>query len=343
MPVLLRGLRDWNSRHRGNESELVDVTAIVCVSDDGGSSGILRQAFGIPALGDLRNCIVGLSDEKALFADLLQYRFSRGEGLAGHALGNLILTALYQRSGSLRDVVQSMSELVRLEGRVLPATEENVTLCARFNDGGTVRGESEICARRRSIDRVWLAPRHPAATEEAVEAIETADVVVLGPGSLYTSIVPNLLVPGVAEAVGRSQAVKICACNLMTQPGETEGLSAADHLRVLQRYLGGRAVDYCILNRRLDFGLARTYREVGAALVEPDEEAVAALGVVPVCADLLVESGQAIRHDPRELARWIVALAPTKRNLFAACDVNSMNAISRSADPGNSAKSVGVD
>ena len=303
LPVLLAGL--------GNEAG-VDLSAIVNVSDNGGSSGRLRTTFAMPAVGDLRNCLVALAPSNSTLAELFQHRFSRGDGLEGHAVGNLIVAALYQKTGSLSEAIDIVSNLLPTWGRALAATETPATVCAAFQDGTIVRGESHITAVRRPIERVWLEPDSPPASPGVLEAIHAADAVVLAPGSLYTSLLPNLLVAGVADAIRRSPAVKILICNLMTQPGETDGFSASDHLRVVQDSLGPSAVDFCVVNSwRARSGLSIGQFE-GAKPVECDLARIRSLGAVPIEADLLLRQGERIRHNAAKLGRLVVWIARVK-------------------------------
>jgi len=309
LPVLLSGLRKLNE----DGEEPIDITAIVTVSDNGGSTGTLRQAFGMPAMGDIRNCLVALADADRLLTLMCQHRFEVTDGLAGHSLGNLILSALYQMSGDFQSAVQLASDLLRLEGRVLPVTEIPVTLCALCEDGTTVEGESSIPQSKVKLSRLWLDPPDPLPSPGVLEAIEYADAIVIGPGSLYTSIIPNLLVEGVAEAIYASRAVKIYICNLMTQAGETDGYSAVDHLRALQSYLPAGSIDACVLNNQaIGTGLAKAYlrSEAETVLFTPEtEDEVRRAGVIPVAAALLKDGELKARHDPDALARVVVSLA----------------------------------
>jgi uncharacterized cofD-like protein len=310
LPLLMRGLRQ---AEKADTSDELALSAVVCVSDNGGSSGRLRESFETPALGDVRNCLVALADRRALMAQLFRYRFSNGNGLTGHALGNLILTALCQETGSLRRAVDLAAEVMQVAGAVLPVTEVPVTLCAEGEDGRRARGECEITAARLEIARVWLEPARPLPSRGVLECIDAADVIVLGPGSLYTSVIPPLLVGGVADAVRRSKALRLYACNLMAEPGETDGFDAADHLRALGRHLGPDSIDVCLANTRLPSApLAKRYLASGAAPVTPDLEAIRALGVLPVTADLLAEDGSKARHAPLALGRLVLEIARTR-------------------------------
>ncbi|MGH9557874.1 MAG: gluconeogenesis factor YvcK family protein, partial [Bryobacteraceae bacterium] len=218
LPVLLRGLkqlRDWGADRCGEDR--VSAAAVVCVSDNGGSSGSLRKALGIPAVGDLRNCLAALSGSPAL-RDIFQFRMRGDPGLDGHPLGNLIVAALSAKSGNIRHAVHLASSFLDLRGRVLPCTEVSASLCAEFEDGAIVQGETQIAARRAPIRRLWLEPREAPPAPGVLDTIRSADAIVLGPGSLHTSVIPNLLPSGVAAAVRDSSAIKILVVNLMTQP-----------------------------------------------------------------------------------------------------------------------------
>jgi uncharacterized cofD-like protein len=299
LPVLLRGL--------GKETG-ADVSAIVTMADDGGSSGRLRGALGIPAVGDLRNCLVALSGDDSPLGALFQYRFAAGGGLEGHALGNLIVAALYEKTGSLRRAVEITSELLPLKGRAFPATETLATVCATLEDGTTVRGESQITAAGRRIARVWLEPDNPPPSPGVLEALQSADAIVLAPGSLYTSVLPNLLVAGVAKAVRQSSAVRIMVCNLMTQPGETDRYSASDHLHAVETCLGPGVVDVCVVNSAVHPAYFKNSRPAGSEPVLPDLQQIRAMGAVPILDDLLAIQGGKVRHNSPKLARLVMHL-----------------------------------
>ena len=307
LPIVLRGLRQISL---STAIEDISLTAIVCVSDNGGSSGALRQSFGIPAVGDLRNCLVALADVDSPLSDLFQHRLGQGHGLRGHALGNLVVIALCERTGSLREAVDQAAGLLRVRGRVLPSTEAPVTLCAEFADGAIVRGETQIVNQMDRISRMWLEAENLAPSPGLLAAIESADVIVFGPGSLFSSILPNLLVPGVAEAIRESRALRIQVCNLMTQPGETDGFRASDHLRALLRYLGEGAIDACVMNSgELPPSLVPDASAAGIHPVFNDTETIRELGARPVFASVTGPHAVHLRHDPIELARVITDLA----------------------------------
>lgn len=308
LSVLLRGIKGLSETSEPGHAAGLNISAIVCVSDNGGSSGRLRQNFGIPAVGDLRNCLVALSDGDPKLAELFQHRFSGGNGFNGHSLGNLIVTALFQMSGNLGRAIGLAGEVLQSRGCVFPVTESPSTLCAEMESGNVIRGESQITAALDRIKRVWLEPESPPPSPGAIQALSSADAIILGPGSLYTSIIPNLLVQGVAETLQKSKALKIFVCNLMTQPGETDGFTAADHLQALKNYLRS-GVDVCLLNSSpIKQTLEDAYLESKSVPVAWDEEAVAGMGVATFCGDLLAEERLRIRHDPYKLARLILSL-----------------------------------
>jgi uncharacterized cofD-like protein len=263
---------------------------------------------------------VALAASNSRLADLFQHRFAGGDGLEGHAVGNLILAALYQKTGSMVQAIEIAGHLLPTRGRALAATETPSTLCAAFQDGSTVRGESHITAAGRLIERVWLEPDSPPAGPGVLEAIRSADAVVLAPGSLYTSLIPNLLVAGVADAIRRSSAVKIMVCNLMTQRGETDGFSASDHLRAVQVCLGRGAVGFCVVNSALAQSGFGNGGAAGAQPVHCDLEQIRSLEAVPIEADLWMQHGERIRHNPAALARLVVALARVNARPNSAFD-----------------------
>ncbi|MFM9281071.1 gluconeogenesis factor YvcK family protein [Paenibacillus jiagnxiensis] len=293
---------------RGLKQKPLDITAIVTVADDGGSSGILRSELQMPPPGDIRNVLTALADVEPLMADLLKYRFSSGSGLAGHSLGNLILAAMTDISGDFVTGVRELSRVFAVRGRVLPAAEEAVVLHAEMEDGSVVSGESKIPEAGGRIKRVFLEPTHVEPLPEAVEAIERADAILIGPGSLYTSILPNLLVPKLAEAVVASQAVKIFICNVMTQPGETDNYSVGDHLQAVYEHVGHQLFDYVIVNNGdIPPQVLDKYAEQGAKPVQLDLDSVTGQGY-KVVADTLVLFRTYLRHDADKLSQHIYQL-----------------------------------
>ena len=286
-----------------------NITAIVTVADDGGGSGVLRQELGMLPPGDIRNCILALSNTEPVMAQLLDYRFTAGS-LAGQSLGNLFLAALNDLCGSFDGAVRRMSEVLNITGRVLPVTCENVQLHAEFENGGTVTGQSRIFLAKKENDcrilRVWLTPERPAPLPEAVAAIQQADLIVIGPGSLYTSIIPNFLVEGIGEAVAGAKGKKVFVLNIMGQEGETEGYTAADHVTALLRHAPG-VVDCCLANNApIPPEMAAAYRQEGVGPIEL--ESLRDLDIPLVLAPLAVQTGTYARHDPQALGRALAEL-----------------------------------
>ncbi|KJS14504.1 MAG: hypothetical protein VR69_17400 [Peptococcaceae bacterium BRH_c4b] len=301
LATMLRGIKNYTS----------NITAIVSVADDGGSSGRLRGDLGILPPGDIRNCLVALADKESMMEALLQYRFNTGE-LAGHNLGNLLLAALNDVAGGFHQAVQGMSRVLAIRGRVLPATLQDVRLGAEFSDGAVVWGESSIPKYGRRIRRIFLEPEDCFPLPEALSAIEEADAVVLGPGSLYTSIMPNLMVRGIGDALARSAAIKIYVCNIMTQPGETDGYTACEHLKSIITH-AGKVVDYIVINTAdIPAPVKARYRREGAARVLPDAREIEKLGVRVVPGDFLAQ-GDVARHWPERLAETIIRLTLTNK------------------------------
>lgn len=285
------------------------LSAIVTVSDDGGSSGRLREEFQVLPPGDIRNCIAALSEDESLLMRLFEYRFGGNGTLGGHSFGNLLLTALAEVTGDFYKAVRMVGEVLAIKGRIYPSTLESVHLVAELEDGSTVRGETRISQSVSSIRRVKLEPDTCEPLPDALEAIRSADLVVLGPGSLYTSIAPNLLVRGVAGALRGSRARKIYVCNLMTQPGETSGYSASRHARALAEVAGSGLFDTVLVNSRIPpRSLVEKYHREGAEVVAFDPEGFGDSGAATVRRDLM-SATDLVRHDPAALAREILALA----------------------------------
>lgn len=298
LSVLLRGIKELTS----------NVTAVVTVADDGGSSGRLREELGIIPPGDLRNCLVALADTEPLMEKLFQHRFEGSSNLAGHSFGNLFLAAMAEVTGDMETALKESSKVLAVKGRVLPASKESVRLDAILEDGTIVEGESHIPEVPGRIRRVQLFPPHVRPVASALEAIRTADAIVLGPGSLYTSIMPNLLVDGVAEELRSSRALKIYICNVMTQPGETDGYTASMHAKAILRHAGSGVIDFMLVNSTpLEESLRVRYAAEGIYPVAVDEEAINALGIGFVCADIVNQS-DAVRHDPDKLSRSVMRM-----------------------------------
>lgn len=299
MPVLLRGLKDLTS----------NLTAIVTVADDGGSSGRLRGELGILPPGDIRNCLLALATTEPLLEQLFQHRFSAGSGLEGHSFGNLFIAAMSEITGDFEVAVKESSKVLAVRGRVLPVTLENITLCAEMEDGSVVRGESRLADANQPIRRVFIDPAQVAPLPEALAAIREADAIVLGPGSLFTSVIPNLLVPGVVGAICESRACRLYVCNVMTQPGETGSFTAADHLRAIFQHSCPGLIDHILVNTtQIDRQLLARYWAEGADAVAVDETALDQLGV-KVVADEFVTQDDVVRHDSRRVAQAVFRLA----------------------------------
>jgi len=297
LSTLLRGLKRSTS----------NLTAVVTVTDDGGSSGRLQKELGILPPGDIRNCLVALSNDEAMVTDLFRYRFHEGEGLTGHSFGNLFLAAMTGITGNFDKAIKESSRVLNIKGRVLPATLQNVRLCAQLTGGNVVRGETSISSSHGTIEKLFLEPSGARPLDEVLEALRDADAIVLGPGSLYTSILPNFLVEGVSRAVADSAAVKVYVCNVMTQPGETDSFNASAHVRTLLAHAEARVCDYAIVNEQPPQRLLVAYAEGGQQPVDPDRAAIEALGVKVVGANVISET-QTVRHDPQRLADVVLRL-----------------------------------
>ncbi|MDA8337021.1 MAG: YvcK family protein [Peptococcaceae bacterium] len=303
LSVLLRGLKAYTA----------NITAVVSVADDGGSSGRLREDLGILPPGDIRNCLIALADKESLMEEVLQYRFGSGE-LAGHSLGNLMLAALTEVTGDFFAAVQGLSKVLAVRGRVLPVTLANVALGAVLADGGILKGQCHITRSPLPVERVFLLPAPCRPPAEVLAAIRDADAVVLGPGSLYTSVIPNLLVEGIPEAINQAAGIKIYVVNVMTQPGETAGYSAADHYRAILAHAPVK-VDCLLVNQqRAPEKVLERYREEGAEPVRVDTVDLEALGARVVGTRLLRE-GDLLRHDPELLGRAVLELVVSARRI----------------------------
>ncbi|MFB9274257.1 gluconeogenesis factor YvcK family protein [Cohnella cellulosilytica] len=293
---------------RGLKRKPLDITAIVTVADDGGSSGILREQMQIPPPGDIRNVLTALADTEPLMAEVLKYRFQNGTGLAGHSLGNLILAAMTDITGDFVTGITELSRILAVRGRVLPAANQAIVLKAEMEDGSIVEGESAIPKSGLAIRRVYLEPADVKALPEAVQALQEADAILIGPGSLYTSIIPNLLVPELAEAIVESEAIKLFVCNAMTQPGETDNYSVSDHLAAVHAHIGHHLFDYVIVNDgEIPPQVESLYAEQGAKAVHLDLDEVTRRGY-KVIADKLVLFRTYLRHDAEKLSEHIYQL-----------------------------------
>lgn len=296
------------------------LTAVVTVTDDGGSSGRLREEFQILPPGDIRNCIAALAEDEHLLTRLFQYRFESDGDLSGHSLGNLFLTALAGVTGDFLEAIKVCSEVLAIKGRIFPSTMEDVALVAEMADGRVIEGETKIVAARARINRLRLSRERCRPLAETLAAIQQADIITIGPGSLYTSIIPNLLVDDIVAAMNDSCALKVCICNIMTQPGETDGFSVEDHLRALFDYSPDLEIDYAVVNSMaINPALREKYFADGAVQVEFDS-AFAQTGLrevleievakrrVAVFSDDLLSEFEVVRHDPQRLAQVLLNL-----------------------------------
>lgn len=298
LATLLRGLKRYDAA----------ITAIVTVADDGGSTGRIRSEFDIPAPGDIRNCLVALAEDESMVSRLFQFRFEQeGSDLAGHSLGNLFITALTRVTGSFEQAVIESARVLAVRGRVLPSTLENVTLSAELVDGTVLRGESSIAHKEAPIKKVFLEPGRPEGYEPALSAILNADLIVLGPGSLYTSVLPNLLVEGVTQAIRWSAGTVVYVCNVATQPGETDHFGVADHVRAIVDHIGHGVLDRVLVNSNR--------ASVSAIKPEWQVDAVTLDGMatdlidVPLVARDVVNDRNPLRHDPDKLALALLEIA----------------------------------
>lgn len=310
LSTMLRGLKYYTS----------NITAIVTVGDDGGGSGDLREDLGMLPPGDIRNCILALADTEPIMEDLLQYRFKDGR-LKNQSFGNLFLAAMDGISDNFEEAVQKMSSVLAVTGKVIPVTLDNMQLVAKLKNGNTVIGESQIpeeaIKQNSRIEELKIIPEDAKALKEALTALKEADAIVMGPGSLYTSITSNLLVKDIARAVRRSSALKIYISNIMTQPGETTGFKVSDHLKVLLKYGGKDIVDYVIVNTgEITDELKEKYRKDGAGIVEIDEERINSLGVKIVGENLVKIKNDTVKHDPDKLAEVLADTIMEKKLLY---------------------------
>lgn len=311
IPTLLRGMKHYTA----------NLTAVITVADDGGSSGRLRTEFGILPPGDIRNCLVALADTEPLMEKLFQHRFHQGTGLSGHPFGNLFILAMTETTGNFYDAVRASSSVLAIRGRVMPSTLDHVVLKAQLADGQMVTGESVISKYNSPIRRVFLERVEPEEhggpirpLEDAIEAIEQAEVIVLGPGSLYTSIIPNLLVPGVADAIRRSKALKVYVCNIMTEPGETDGYTVSQHIKALIDHAGYGIIQTCLVNTQpIPEPILQKYRVRNSTPVVIDVKESQKLGVDLVQVNLLGPEQEYVRHDSDRLAWHISRLFLNRR------------------------------
>jgi len=298
LSVLLRGLKE----------KPFDITAIVTVADDGGSSGRLREEMSMPPPGDIRNVIVALADTEPLLARLFQYRFSQGIGLAGHSLGNLFIAAMKEITGDFVTAVKEISRVLAVRGQVLPAANQAIILKAEMTDGTIVSGESQIPRTRKKIKRVFLEPKDVQPLDEAIIALQEAELIILGPGSLYTSILPNLLVPGISKAIKESSAKKMYICNVMTQPGETDFYTVTDHVQAIYNHVGADLFHTILVNNAwIADDVRDKYMEQGAAPVKYDRDRLEKFGF-DIIEDHFIVYETYLRHDARKIGDAIQKL-----------------------------------
>jgi len=274
----------------GLKQKTDNLTAVVTVTDDGGSSGRLRKDFNIPPPGDIRNCIVSLADSNSLISELFQYRFGGSSDLSGHSFGNLYIAAMTAITGSFARAILETSRILAIRGEVLPSTLENVVLGAKLMDGKSILGQTKIVDYPSPIKEIFLVPGNPPAHEGVIKALTEADLIILGPGSLFSSIIPNLLINGVAEAIKRSRAKKVCICNIMTQPGETDGFTVCDHLFTVEKYLGYRINHLVINNGKISEKLIKKHTKKNSFEIKDGRTEV-------IKADV-VSNKEFARHDP---------------------------------------------
>ena len=308
LSTVLRGLKEYVAATKKEKIRrpIADLAAVVTVTDDGGSSGRLRREYRVLPPGDIRNCMVALSQDEHLLGKLFQYRFPAGRGLAGHSFGNLFLTALTNVTGDFPEAVRVSAQVLAIRGRICPSTAQNVTLTAELEDGTLVRGETNISRSRKRIRRIRLVPRRVRPLPEVLQAIRAADLILVGPGSLYTSIIPNLLVEGVVEAIAHSRATCVYIANLMTQPGETQNYTVADHVRAIYEHTHKKLFDFAAINRApIPPRLLRRYGAQGAAPVQPSYSELKRLGLRYVTGNLLHHSA-VVRHDQGRLTRLLL-------------------------------------
>ena len=299
LSVLLRGLKTFP----------VDITAIVTVADDGGSSGRLRAELHIPPPGDVRNVLVALAEVEPLIEELFQHRFQNGNGLSGHSLGNLLLAGMTSITGDFAKGISEVSKVLNVRGDIIPAANESVVLHAKMCDGSIVSGESKIPKVNKRIKQVYLTPEHIKPLPNSLKAIRRADTIIIGPGSLYTSVLPNLLVPGIADEIKKSRAKKVYICNVMTQVGETEDYSASEHVKAIIDHCGAGIIDHVLINDTpIPQNIVKLYAEENAKPVKMDIELLQDLGVHVIYDSFVTYNDNVIRHDATRVSEVILSV-----------------------------------
>ncbi|HLR80980.1 MAG TPA: YvcK family protein [Bacillota bacterium] len=300
MPVLLRGLKNFP----------VQLAALVTVADDGGSSGKLRNEMSIPAPGDIRNVIAALSDVEPMLIQLFQHRFSIGNGLSGHSLGNMLLAAMTSVTGDFYTGIKEISRVLNVKGNIYPISNESISLHAEMDDGEIIVGESNIPRAKKKIKRVFLKPDDIRPLPNAVEAIANADVVIISPGSLYTSILPNIIIPGIIDVMKDTKAKIVYVCNVMTQEGETTGYTASDHVQAIDEHLGQRIVDSIVVhNEPIRKKVRDRYAKENAQPVEYDMERLLDMGLQIIEGDIIDDTSAVLRHDTEKISRLLYSIA----------------------------------
>ncbi|WP_077330245.1 gluconeogenesis factor YvcK family protein [Virgibacillus siamensis] len=303
MPVLLRGLKNLP----------VHLTALVTVADDGGSTGRLRDEMAIPAPGDIRNVIAALSDAEPMLLELFQHRFAVGNGLSGHSMGNLLLAAMTSITGDFYTGIKEISRVLNVKGKIYPISNENMSLHAKMSDGSIVSGESKIPLANKRIERVFLSPQPVQPFPNALKAIEKADLVVIAPGSLYTSILSNLIIPQVDEALQETNGKVVYVCNVMTQAGETTGYTASDHVQAICDHVGNDAVDSIIVhNEPISKNVRDVYAEENAEPVIYDTDRLLEMGLQIIEGDIINHSRTTLRHDTHKIAKLLYSIIESK-------------------------------
>ncbi len=299
LSVLLTGLKEYTS----------NISAIVTVADEGGSSGRLRHEFDMLPPGDIRNCLVALADAPALMRDLFQFRFDTNSELSGHSFGNLFITVMTRLTGDFEKAIKETSNVLALRGKVIPSSLDNVTLVAQHKDGSVTQGEDKIPKVHRPINQVSLNPVTAQATPDAIKAIQEAQIIILGPGSLYTSVIPNLLIKEIKDAIISSPAIKVYVCNVMTQPGETEEYSASEHVNALITHSHPRIFNYCIINTgEIPQEILKRYSLDNSYIVVNDRKKIENMGYRVIEDDFSIIENDVVRHDPVKLAKIILGL-----------------------------------
>jgi len=302
LSAVLHGLKNYTN----------NIYAIVTVADSGGSTGRLREQFDIPAPGDIRNCLVALADAEPLMQQLFQFRFEKDSEFSGHSFGNLFITAMTQITGDFEKAIKESSKVLAIRGQVLPSTLKNVSLIAEYQDGSVVEGEARIPKKKVPIKRVYLKPEDSSATPEAIKAIKEADIIIIGPGSLYTSIIPNLLVKEITRVIVKTNVPRVYVCNVMTQHGETDGYTALNHLQAILNHSHPYIIDCCILNTSTPpKEVLAKYEEEDSFPVFPDSERIKNLGI-KIIEDDIISTTDYVRHNPKRLAEIIINLISKK-------------------------------